>query len=276
MILSLQVTRKVRLFYMRTNFHTHTPHCGHALGENTAEYAKAAYDANIKILGFSDHAPFKDHDFGCRMSFDELNTYFEEVDLLKEHYSGKMEIRKSLEIEYLPEYTKGRNYYEWLLNDQKLNYLLLGEHFFRDNENQLFNLYNISSPELILEYAKACCEAMHTGYFKILAHPDLFGVNPFPWGKIQDQATDMIIEGASKNKVILEFNANGYRRGIQKYADGERYMYPLNQFWEKVRNANIKVIVGSDTHNPIEIWDYAMDQAYDYLHTLDITPIETF
>ena len=261
---------------MRTNFHTHTPLCGHALGESAAEYAAAAYDANLKILGFSDHAPFQDHDFGYRMSFDDLITYFEEIDYLKRQYTGKMEIRKALEIEYLPEYTKGKNYYEWLLTEQKLDYLLLGEHFFRDSKNQLFNLYNIPSEEFILAYAKACSEAMHTRYFKILAHPDLFGVNPFPWGKVQEQATDIIIEAAIKNDVILEFNANGFRRGLQEYTDGKRYMYPLDPFWDKVKGSPAKVIVGSDTHNPMEIWDYAMEQAFDYLQALGITPIETF
>ena len=51
----------------KTNYHTHTPLCKHASGLNAAEYAKAAYDAGLTVLVFSDHAPFKDHDFGYRM-----------------------------------------------------------------------------------------------------------------------------------------------------------------------------------------------------------------
>lgn len=262
------------IFIMRTNYHTHTPHCGHALGESTAEYAAAAFIADIKILGFTDHAPFENHDFGCRMTYDVLNTYFEEVEQLQKEYASKMTILKSLEIEYLPEYAGNKNYYEWLLNDKKLDYLLLGEHFFRDKNNELFNIYNIPAPELILEYAKACCEAMHTGYYKILAHPDLFGVNQFAWGKIQDEASDMIIENAIKNNVILEFNANGFRRGIHEYPDGNRYMYPLDNFWNMVKASGAKVIVSSDTHNPNEIWDHAMTQAYEYLDKLNISPLE--
>ena len=41
---------------MLTNYHTHTRRCGHAVGEDR-EYAEAAVQAGLKILGFSDHAP---------------------------------------------------------------------------------------------------------------------------------------------------------------------------------------------------------------------------
>lgn len=261
---------------MKVNYHTHTPHCRHAIGNSTSEYASAAYQAGIEILGFSDHAPFKDHDFGYRMLFNELDTYLGEVDELTKEYSSRMTILKSLEIEYLPEYAQKENYYEWLLNKKKLDYLLLGEHFFRTDEGELLNIYEVPSVACILDYAKACCKAMDTGYFSILAHPDLFGVNEFAWGSVQNEASEMIIESAIKNNVILEFNANGYRRGVHSYVDGDRYMYPLVPFWDKVKEKKPKVIVSSDTHNPKEIWDDALDRSYSYLDSLGITPIKTF
>lgn len=261
---------------MKVNYHTHTPHCGHALGTSTKEYADAAYNDKIDILGFSDHAPFKDHDFGCRMPFSDLEIYFNEVDELQNFYKGKMKILKSLEIEYLPEFAKENNYYEWLLNEKKLDYLLLGEHFFRARNNEMYNLYSIPDKELVIDYALACREAFSTGYFKILAHPDLFGVNPYPWDKTYDEAADIIIDSAIKYNIILEYNANGYRRGLHDYPEGKRYMYPLSKFWDKVKGTNVSVVVGSDSHNPAEIWDYAMPKAYDYLKQIGITPIETF
>ena len=41
---------------MKYTYHTHTARCHHATGEDE-EYVRAAIDAGIKVLGFSDHAP---------------------------------------------------------------------------------------------------------------------------------------------------------------------------------------------------------------------------
>ena len=259
---------------MKTNYHTHTPHCGHAVGSSTREYAEAACAAGLKYLGFTDHAPFPDTDLGCRMPYEELLVYFDEVEELRAEFKGRMTIYKSVEIEYLPEYTKGENYYEKLLKEYGCDYLLVGEHFFRDDAGKLYNLYNIPGPEIVLDYAKACVEAMSTGYFKMLAHPDLFGVNDHAWCDIYDRATQLIIEGALRYNVILEYNANGYRRGIRDFASGRRYMYPLKNFWTEAAKAGVSVIIGSDSHNPKEIWDYAMPKARRDLKGYGIKPIE--
>lgn len=264
----------------KTNYHTHTPLCRHALGSDIKEYAQAAYDAKLDVLGFSDHAPFQDHDLGYRMDYAELSLYFEQVDALKSQYKGLMQIKKGLEIEYLPYYAKAaypnhRNYYEYLLQDQKCDYLILGEHFFPVPDGTFLNLYHVDSTDAFVMYAQACVEAMSTGYFDIIAHPDLFGVKDFPWDKNCDIASDLILEGAAKYHVVVEYNANGYRRGIQDFQDGARLMYPLDKFWKKVIGSNIPVIIGSDNHAPEQIWDSAMEKAHNYLSNIDITLIET-
>ena len=41
---------------MIANYHTHTPLCRHASGA-VEEYAQAAFDSGIQILGMSDHTP---------------------------------------------------------------------------------------------------------------------------------------------------------------------------------------------------------------------------
>lgn len=144
-----------------------------------------------------------------------------------------------------------------------------------DKDDSIINLYHVNNTEAFIFYAKACVEAMSTGYFDIIAHPDLFGVNSFPWDKNCDIACDMILEGALKYNMVIEFNANGYRRGIHNYPDGDRYMYPLNAFWKKVENTSIPVIIGSDNHSPDQIWDYAIEKAHNYLSTIPVELIET-
>lgn len=253
---------------MKTNYHTHTSRCLHAQGSEE-DYVVSAIQSKVNVLGFSDHAPFPDRDFGLRMSYDQLRPYIDTIDELSEKYSGDIVLVKGLEIEYLPEYSQ---YYEDLLTKEGLQYLLLGEHFF-STSSDFFNIYNASSTDVYIDYAKAVASAMETGYFKMVAHPDLFLLNPFPWDKNCETACDIIINAAVKSNAILEFNANGFRRGIKEFPDGTRYQYPHSSFWEKVQKSNIRVIIGSDCHNPTQIWDDTVDYAYEKLKEYGISPI---
>lgn len=253
---------------MKANYHTHTRRCLHAQGTEE-EYVQAAVRSGLSILGFSDHAPYPDHDFGLRMPYSELDEYLDTIDALTKVYSTDIILWKSLEIEYLPEY---QNYYEDLLTKKHLDYLLLGEHFYRTAAG-IENIYNASGTDWYLRYSSAIAEALKTGYFKILAHPDLFLMGPFVWDKNCDLAAERIIEAAVQTDTILEYNANGFRRGIQNYPDGNRYMYPDERFWKKVRGSGACVIIGSDCHNPSQVWDSALDQASAYLENLGLNPI---
>ena len=104
---------------MKTNYHTHTSRCRHAQGTER-DYVQAAVKAGMNILGFSDHAPFPDRDFGLRMEYSELDDYLNAIDSLTKEFSTDIILLKSLEIEYLPEYS---SYYEKLLTDKHLDYL---------------------------------------------------------------------------------------------------------------------------------------------------------
>lgn len=257
---------------MKVNYHTHTCRCLHAQGAEK-DYLQNALDAGLTILGFSDHAPFPDRDFGLRMSCEELDDYLETLDDLKCAHSGDIRLLKGLEIEYLPEY---RDYYEMLFEKKQLDYLLLGEHFYRIAPDSIANIYHASDTDCYLKYASAIAEALKTGYFKILAHPDLYLINPFAWDRNCDAAADIILNAAAQNNVILEFNANGLRRGIHDFPDGRRYSYPDDRFWKKVCGSNIPVLVGSDCHNPTQVWDSAVEDAYAHLREIGIEPVFEF
>ena len=255
---------------MKVNYHTHTQRCRHAQGIEE-DYIVSALQAGVSILGFSDHAPFPDFDFGYRMPYSELADYLWAIDSLTEKYSADIILYKSLEIEYLPEY---QTYYETLLYEKKLDYLLLGEHFYRDGAGNLFNITQAQNTDSYIDYARAVVTAMKTGYFKMVAHPDIFAMSRFPWDRNCDAATDMIVEAAAETDTILEFNANGLRRGLHDYPDGKRFMYPHRAFWEKVSGSHVRVMIGSDCHNPSQVWDNCLPQSYELVKLLGITPVE--
>lgn len=254
---------------MRTNYHTHTQRCRHAEGD-VEDYVRAALAFGLSELGFSDHAPFPDIDFGMRMQFDELPWYIDEIQKVKEVYRQQIKIWLGLEIEYLPEYNY---YYEKLLSKYGFDYLLMGEHFYKSKENTTKNIYHAAASEEYLYYANSVVQGMKTGYFKAIAHPDLFMVNPWPWDDMCEKAADTIIEAAVLTGTVLEYNANGFRRGLADYPDGKRYMYPYQRLWELAAAAKVLVAVGADSHKPSQLWDKEVEHAYNNLDKLKIPPV---
>ncbi|MCD8327021.1 MAG: histidinol-phosphatase [Lachnospiraceae bacterium] len=254
---------------MKTNFHTHCCRCKHAQGTE-ADYVRAAIAAGLEQLGFSDHGPFPDVDYGLRMSCEELQEYLDAIDSLKKEYLSQIVLWKGLEIEYLPEKA---GYYESLLSERGLDYLLLGEHFYRHGDGQIQNIYQAKNTEEYVIYARNLAEGMKTGFFQAVVHPDIFTINQYAWDFNCDRATDLIIDAAAATDTVLEYNANGIRRGVKDYPDGPRYQYPHRRFWEQAAQAGVRVMVGSDCHEPSQVWDGAMEQAYEDLEKLGIEPL---
>jgi histidinol-phosphatase (PHP family) len=102
---------------------------------------------------------------------------------------------------------------------------------------------------------------MNTGYFRMLAHPDLMFIGNFAWDDHCSRATDLLLNAAAAHDWILEYNANGLRRGIQTFPDGNRPPYPHPRFWNEVAKTNIRVVVGADAHGPQQVWDETMQAA---------------
>ncbi len=254
---------------MKTNYHTHTSRCKHASG-SAKDYLLNAIEKNISILGFSDHAPFKDELYESRMDFCELEEYINDVTTLKKEYSNKIDIKCGLEIEYIP----SKNwYYKELLNNYDIDYLVLGQHFFTDSNGNFTNTYLLKDSSKYIEYAKVAIKGMETGFFKFLAHPDVVFINDLPWDKNCEKFCDILINSAKQNDFILEFNANGIRKGEHNFCDGFRYSYPHKEFWYKVAKNNIKVIINSDCHKPEYVWDSSMDKAYDMAKSIGLNII---
>lgn len=96
----------------KINYHTHTKRCMHANGTD-ADYVKAALDAGLDVLGFSDHGPFPDNRFDFRMPYADLDEYLTCIDALRPTVS--FPILKGLEIEYCPD---SLDYYSFLFKEK--------------------------------------------------------------------------------------------------------------------------------------------------------------
>lgn len=230
---------------MDYNYHTHTERCGHATGDDE-QYVLAAIEAGFKVIGFSDHIPFKNviHP-SDRMNYDQLDDYIQSIESLKIKYRDKIEIKLGFELEYFPEYT---DYYKELLN--RSDYLICGQH------NKILDKYSYDqfcNDEDVIVYANQIKEAIESGIISFIAHPDYFMLGRRTWTKECEKAAHMIAKAAQDNKVALEINLNGIRYGKTKYDGKLSYPYPFRPFWEVVSLYQVECLYSFDAHKPFTL-----------------------
>lgn len=248
---------------MLVNYHTHCNKCMHA-GGTEEEYVIEAIKNKFDILGISDHVPYKGDMYGSRMGYSAYKEYLYELTRLKDLYKDKIQIYRGFESEYLPEFY---SYYEELLADENCDYLILGQHFFTRKDGNLQYVYDIQdSTELYIEYANSVVEAMNTGFYKMVCHPDVIGVGDFVIDDNYMRAFDIMLNDASKKGYVLEYNANGHRRQIKSHGGVDRGDYPLKELWSMIEGTDIPVIVGSDCHSVDALYDEKMKKSIEYLN----------
>lgn len=249
---------------MKANYHTHMYLCKHATG-TVEDYVKKAIDLNLKVIGMSDHAPFDFlKDRSVRMSVSDYPIYLKELEQTIKKYGDKITIYKGLEIEY---FSHKENHYEDLLTH--LDYLTLGQHYILVG-NYLKSIYKVQTLAEMKIYRDTIIEAMSTGYFKFVSHPDIF---LFLTHEINEEILKIsheIILAAKKYDVALEINANGIRKGSFIVRGEKRFRYPRNEFWQIAKEVGVKVIISSDAHKPEYLFDEAVLEAYKFATDIGI------
>lgn len=221
---------------MEFNLHTHTKRCGHASGEDE-EYVKAAIEAGIKTLGFSDHAPFlfpdEKEQYHC-VKTAEACDYIESLLALKKKYSDRIDIHIGFEMEYYPTHFDGMLEYAKELGAE---YLILGQHAIYDGKCFVHGIKE--SEEDFKEYSRCVIEAMKTGAFTYLAHPDLMQLSGND--ELYENEIRKIAIASRELNVPLEINMLGIREGR---------CYPAEKFWKIAGEEGAPVTVGIDAHAP--------------------------
>lgn len=254
---------------MKHNFHTHTFRCKHAEGPDEA-YVQAALENGFDTLGFSDHAPWAfatDYVSHCRMLPTQWTDYKQSVLALREKYQGQMKIYLGLECEYYPRYLDQLK----RLQDDGLEYMILGNHFLYTEEEYPYVCPECEEDRGVYEYAEQAVEAIRTGLYSYIAHPDLYLSHRREMNKACMEAADMICQAAKEAHIPLEYNLLGLRCELTGHSRG----YPNQEFWEYARKWNNDVILGVDAHEPVqlregEIWQTALERlnALEY-HLVD-------
>lgn len=283
----------------KINYHTHTYRCGHAKG-NEEDMIMAAIRNGIEELGLSDHIPLPRYRLhllksvpsirslkslislayamikngpNMRMPYKTIDEHLEISNELSEKYQKDIKIYKGFEAEYLEEYL---NYYQSLLLNNKIDYLILGNHF---NQHCIHSCYygkpNLSKRELY-SYCNDVEKAIETNLFSYIAHPDLFMIGYTHFDDDVKTVCQRICMKAKEYDIPLEINGGGMKRGLFSY-DGEMlYQYPNARFWEIASEVGNKVVIGLDAHNPDDFNDVLYDQLKTFAGELDLNLVDHF
>lgn len=242
------------------NYHSHTYRCGHAqLDMTDEEYVKEYLNMGFEKIAFTDHCPEKvirDFRSGIRMDYSQKNEYIYSIEKLKEKYTDKIKIETGFEVEYLRDDEK----YLFRLKSQ-CDKIILGEHFFFNNERLRFIGNDVLTDEDIICYAKHVDMAIRAGIPDIIAHPDFYMVGKKVFGNAEKEATNIICKVAQTYNIPLEINLSNIFYNtyfINRKLNNDPFevqqkrlknvFYPCRDFWEIVSKYDIKVIYGIDAH----------------------------
>ncbi len=221
---------------MIANYHTHTWRCNHA-SNREEDYVRAALQNGMKTLGFSDHTPYYfegDYYSNFRMKREQLPDYADTVRALRKQYKGQIDIHLGVECEYYPKHFADTLA---LLRDNGIEYLILGQHFIRNEYDAPYGGRPTDQEAQLAQYCRQTMEAMNTGLFTYFAHPDL--LNFAGSEKVYMQYMREICREAKSCGIPLEINHEGIRRNR---------WYPNPLFLEVAAEENCPMVIGCDAH----------------------------
>jgi histidinol-phosphatase (PHP family) len=237
----------------RTDYHIHTTYSDGKAGPE--DCIEAALKKGLREIGFSDHLNPAGGQIKWCMDHDRLPEYAEHVMRLKEKHP-EIAIRMGIEVDYLPNMEKETGK---LINSFPFDYIIGSVHYLGEESVDLGPEFYVGKDiNLIYDnYFNLVCEAASTGFFDIMAHPDLVRIHRFIPGDDITHLYSMMASAFEVYDVAFELNTNGRNRPLNDFYPDRRY---LSLFAEH----GVPVCVNSDAHLPERIGQH-FEEAYDLL-----------
>lgn len=232
------------------DYHIHTPRCGDAEGDYE-EYIQEALQKGITEIGFSGHSPQYFLPKGERkresaIPEEELSTYIQEVEKLREKYQGRITVRIGLEVDFVPGKEEAMysivDFYSW-------DYLLLSVHYLDgwpfDHPKYIGRYQEEDINEVYRRYYRTLKMGVETGVFDVVAHFDL----PKKFGFLATETiveVEEVLQSCREHNMVLEINTAGFYKPI-----GEAY--PSFAILEQANKLGLQLCLGSDAHRPHEV-----------------------
>ena len=239
------------------DYHLHTLFCNHAAG-GMERYVQNALDSGFREICFLDHLTIRPAyrcearadrktEHGLSMTPEEIPHYFYAVQILKQAYKNKINVKAGLEVDFNSDYT---DYYQKIVDTFAFDVIAASLHFpngfdivthrsgWRYGENDTDEVYAM--------YFEQFKKMLEYDYFDVICHIDLikkFGRKPKKSFEIEYDNILGIIKDKGKT---IEVNTSGYDHPA-------RDIYPSLRILEKCYRKGISITMGSDAHHPANV-----------------------
>jgi histidinol-phosphatase (PHP family) len=240
------------------NFHNHSEYCD---GVGTLEsHIQAAINQNVKVLGFSSHAPLP---FATpwAMPSDKLAKYSKEIEFLRQKYGALLELYLGLEVDYIP---KAISPTDPAIQQLNLDFTIGSVHFVDastegkpweiDNTTKIFkaglsDIFADNIKKAIKRYYELTRKMLKKNTPDILGHLDKIKIHnknehffseKEKWYKKEIQDT---LEVVAKVGCVLEVNTSAiYKKGLSD---------PYPSYWvlSEALEQQIPIMINSDAHS---------------------------
>jgi len=245
-----------------TNYHSHCHYCDGKMPPEA--YIEAAIQQGVKIYGFSSHCPVP-FENTWSMQDEFFYAYLKEIEQLKSRFEDKIELYKSLEIDYIPGMISPVSE---IIQQADLDYTIGSVHFvgaFEDHlpweidgttsvfQKGMDEIYDGDIRKVISKYFALTREMTEKACPDIIGHLDKIRMHnaarPFfdenaEWYRKEIGQT---LEVIRDQDAIVEVNT----RGLYKNKTTEPY--PDFSTLALIRDMQIPVCLNSDAHHPDEI-----------------------
>ncbi len=233
---------------LRIDYHVHERHSGDARESTINDYVLRAEELGIDEIAFTNHLLLSTPDIHVSIKLEEIPEYLDEISECQE--TTNLRILSGLEVDYIP---RDERKIERILDEYNFDIILGSTHYVNDADigskrrsPAYFRGRTIA--EAADEYYTEWKQAVETGLFDVMAHPDYWRkymsqIHPKPpewsdYGSIVLSALDSVVS----YDVGLEVNTSGYRHGLSS-------SFPLQCFLNAAHDAGVKkVTIGSDSH----------------------------
>ncbi len=232
---------------MIADYHNHTLWSPDGKG-SMEEYIAKAQEMAISEIGFSDHMLV--HKLKCypRMSPESMPEYVRSFLAVRE--GSKLPVKLGIELDFIPGNAEAVREF---ISKYPFDYVIGSVHLIGDwefeDQDRVQEYLKRDIMQVYEDYFSLVKQLCKTGFFNILAHPDLIKIRGFKPNRDFSALLTDVAETMAEADVCAEINMRGLTRPCKE-------IYPSEHFLRILHAHDVQITFGSDAHEPNQLGKY--------------------